>query len=501
MTHCSLLFLRFHHVVYFECLYLVDDTDKLKEECSIDFIHVSYGSCKSLFKAFCGAGSSFGIVTSLSLRTFSRNNIQSALSVLSVSTENSTAASNLIEAYMSNLPSHISVTLFGLDEYFKAYFFVAKFISDKLDFLTKAFSSFKRSILQNEKKQLHFVVEVSWAKGKDNMTEDMLSLINNIHRTMTSNVSGNKNHRLIASDCYLAHSMWSVPSYDLVWGAGHSYGGATVAVNDVDSSQVIEATMDRFNVHVNTKSCSDCVTVIHRIGEGLRHSHSQSSFNPSLQHAKVWIEIDCGLFHRTRGAWPVCNDYLLESQITLDKSFGIDIKSISNASMHHNVNINKRFHYPNVPSLATENWSMLYYGNELYEELQQTKDIWDPVNLFRHAQSVAPTILTTALNDQEIRVEKENNIANFSKFLSPEDWERDLSLEHFCNGVYDRKATVLVRLAKAAMVTTVTTTGGLLGLRKIRSYGSTALSNIKSISWDKIVSKIARVDQKVEQGF
>ena len=60
--------------------------------------------------------------------------------------------------------------------------------------------------------------------------------------------------------------------------------------------------------HRHRQPCSDCVTVLHRVGDGLRaHARaSNGSFNPALASAALWVEIDCGHFHRQRATWPTC---------------------------------------------------------------------------------------------------------------------------------------------------------------------------------------------------
>jgi len=82
-----------------------------------------------------GAGSSFAVVTSLTLRLHSGDVLRSALSILSLPVpEPPTAHENpedmttppqrFLSQYLAALPPNASVTLFGLDAYFKAYFFI-----------------------------------------------------------------------------------------------------------------------------------------------------------------------------------------------------------------------------------------------------------------------------------------------------------------------------------------------------------------------------------------
>ena len=58
------------------------------------------------------------------------------------------------------------------------------------------------------------------------------------------------------------------------------------------------------NIAESEKSpCSDCVLVIHRIGEQLSRrgvdENSSSSVNAFRKNATLWVELDCGTYFRT----------------------------------------------------------------------------------------------------------------------------------------------------------------------------------------------------------
>ena len=112
------------------------------------------------------------------------------------------------------VPQEVSVTLFGLDAYFKSFFFLLKFVKDKKKLITYGFRDlFKRKRLDS----LYFVVELSWISNKT--TESFLGTLRKNIRTQ------GRYKQTVAVDMPLpwlyTHEPWSVPSYNLVWGPGH----------------------------------------------------------------------------------------------------------------------------------------------------------------------------------------------------------------------------------------------------------------------------------------
>lgn len=72
------------------------------------------------------------------------------------------------------------------------------------------------------------------------------------------------------------------------------------------------------------------------------------------------------------GSWLQCSQWVDETQIYLDRSVSAD----------------NRGHYPNVPNLASLNWTQSYYGDDGYRRLLLEKAHWDPENVFNHLQSI-----------------------------------------------------------------------------------------------------------------
>ena len=243
-------------------------------------------------------------------------------------------------------------------------------------------------------------------------------------------------------DWLLTDVTWSVPSYDLVWGAGHSYGGATIIVDKDYEESTIEQSFERMKLHENKKTgkCSDCVLVFHRIGEKLRSGNRRGkisedslvelkrkkldgndkndndnkikdedenriedidlpfeSFNPFRQNGSLWVEIDCGHFYPRRDSWPACSNFISQSQKQLD-----DIAPR-----------NRSAHYPNVPNLNTADWKEQYYGAEGYKFLQKMKNIWDPNDFFYHSQSVTPSGVDSVVTFSDNRHQPDNG--NFNR--------------------------------------------------------------------------------------
>ena len=106
------------------------------DTCVIDEIAVvPYSTaCSDLWFSLRGAGSSYAVVTSLTFRVHHAPIIHSALTILTLSIPwniDKTQQQQFLSAYLDALPVHHSITLFGLDAYFKAYFFMLKFAKHK----------------------------------------------------------------------------------------------------------------------------------------------------------------------------------------------------------------------------------------------------------------------------------------------------------------------------------------------------------------------------------
>ena len=73
--------------------------------CIIDGISVIYSpECRGLFFAFRGAGSSYGVVTSLTIKLYVEPKIQSALSILSLNINDPKKAQVFLSSYMEKVP-------------------------------------------------------------------------------------------------------------------------------------------------------------------------------------------------------------------------------------------------------------------------------------------------------------------------------------------------------------------------------------------------------------
>ena len=118
-------------------------------------------------------------------------------------------------------------------------------------------------------KSIHFIVEASWLSGEEEENEEkmrkrnrMLAMLNEALLNLSAQSLSVK---VVESRPFvLTADTWSVPSYDLVWGSGHFYAGATIGVTTfAQEQQVIRVTFDRHNDHIlkSTNKCSDCVTV------------------------------------------------------------------------------------------------------------------------------------------------------------------------------------------------------------------------------------------------
>ena len=195
------------------------------------------------------------------------------------------------------------------------------------------------------------------------------------------------------------------------------------------------------HVQKDTGKCSDCVIVFHRIGENLKNKVSggdtqglndrrvyTESFNPFRQNGSLWVEMDCGHFFPQRDSWPACSRFIDDAQAAFDHSIPLSSKS----------------HYPNVPNLATESWREQYYGAEGYKLLQEVKQVWDPSDVFHHAQSVSPSTHKTSLSISdsdgvaELLPEQITSMKNTSNHANGK-------LREACSTIYDRAANADLR--------------------------------------------------------
>ena len=399
------------------------------EICTVDGVALDpdSASCHSLWTAIRQAGSSYGIVTSMNIKLHPRPIVHTALSILSMDTADPVHAQEVISAYFTQLPVNVTVTFFGLDAYFKAYFFLLKFSSDKYAAAmndarylidssmssSSSMSSISSSSSGSGRNMIHFIVEASWIDSNTTTANtdinadvnDMFNILQQCHTTTQQSVSVEK---AVFRPWIKSTGYWAVSSYDLVWGKGHSYGGATMTTSQVYEKEVLIATFERYNMYKNSSNqvCSDSVTVIHRISESLRqrvstqYSNSLSqeddastssfstSFHRSLSRGSLWVEIDYGHFYRHRASWPQCSASIDHTQRALDSA----------------VPLSHRAHYPNVPNLVADQWTAQYYGlsedhygsdkmDEKEEEKEESvfvtaKRIWDPNNIFSHYQSI-----------------------------------------------------------------------------------------------------------------
>jgi Berberine and berberine like len=347
-----------------------------------------------------------------------------------------------------------SLTLFGLDAYFKAYSFTLLFSSKK----RKAFFYDMKALLKRSAEPtVHFIVEASWIshspylsgsglshtrRGNNNYIDETHQKLKDVNKEYNATL-GDYKDIVISREWLLTDRTWSVPSYDLVWGAGHSYGGATIIVDKDHEEMTIEKSFERFKMHVqkDTGKCSDCVIVFHRIGEKLKNKviggDSQGlsdkklyteSFNPFRQNGSLWVEMDCGHFFPQRDSWPACSQFVDDAQAALD----------------HPIPLSSKSHYPNVPNLVTESWREQYYGAEGYRLLQEVKQIWDPSDVFHHAQSVSPSTHKSSLSlsdsdsIDELFPEQITSMKNTSH-------DANEKLRVTCSAMYDRAANADLR--------------------------------------------------------
>jgi len=257
-----------------------------------------------------------------------------------------------------------------LDSFFKAYFFVLKFAKHRSAAWTQ--NKFTNNFRRYEHTMIHFVIEVSWLDNNEFPSDELHPFLQTLHKNY-------QQEKLELRTFFITSGPWAVDSYDLVWGSGHYYTGASITVDEQYSGVVLQTLFDSFLKLKSDKYCSDCVVVIHRVGNGLKRAFdANSSYNPFIQSSHLWVEVDCGHFFRRqmlKNDWLQCTNFVDNLQMSLDKC----------------TREGSRMHYPNVPSLVTENWPVQYYGVKTYRRLETLKSLWDSNNIFNHVQSIWPS--------------------------------------------------------------------------------------------------------------
>ena len=94
------------------------------------------------------------------MRLYERPLIRSAITMLSVDL---THAAEVLLQYLSLFPSDISMTVYGLDASFKAFFFVWKYMREKWRIMDTA-SLFVAG--RQKRPMIHFVVEATWTTNQ-----------------------------------------------------------------------------------------------------------------------------------------------------------------------------------------------------------------------------------------------------------------------------------------------------------------------------------------------
>jgi hypothetical protein len=355
-----------------------------------------------------GTGSSFAVVTRLTLRMLDTSRLSSALNVVSLDLSRPKEAAAALQAFLSSFPHAASVTLFGLDAWLKAAAFQLRFASNKARLLLELIKSQSQSQRQSRGSAwVHFVSEVSWALGTYSLPA--LEADSTSFFSRRSNNTSDKARARDRGEAAMETGTWSlvggygwdVASYDLVWGSGHAYAGASIGCSQDGQGAVTEAFLTQFAQHLvppaagaqsrnDSKACSDCVAVLHRVGPGLRQAAGRnvhlSSVNPAVAQAALWVEMDCGVFARHAKRLPSCSAFVDRTQLALERACA---EAGAGAGEE-----GACFHYPNVPSLASTRWRELYFGADETEavlRLERAKQLVDPSNLLSHAQSLWPS--------------------------------------------------------------------------------------------------------------
>lgn len=352
-----------------------------QNNCTVDnAIVVNNDWCTGLLRTLKGSGgSSIGVVTSLTLKTHPQPRLATYLAVLSINTNTSDASARAILDLFARLPTSVSTTLFGLDAYFKAAVFVLKFSKYKLK-LVSELNAHPRS-----KSAVHFILEFSWLKDSNTT----LRFVQSICESIVLSDDGIISNAIITAWTSTKGELWSVESYNQVWGYGHSYGGASITINKELSLSHLTTAFISYNMHLRQHSCSDCAIVLHRVTPRIRNTDfHRTSINPSLASAYLWIEMDCGHFYRSQSSWPQCSAFIAHAQSQFDSLVEVENTTLSGVC-----------HYPNVPNLHTKDWKRMYYGINIVN-LLESKLTWDPLNVFHHQQSIQPSSATSLAQDK-----------------------------------------------------------------------------------------------------
>jgi len=416
-------------------------------------------SCSQLMEALRGAGSNVGVVVTLVLKLhpypnkhcsrLDRNRlvgeviiqddgrITSSLAVVSVSVKEGgeVHAAYLLKALLAAFPDTVSVTLFGLDAFFKAYLFAMRFAD--LTGRWKALGHTSRgwnmlsAVKNNSKHVIHFVVEATWLHSSNISLDELTGAVSVV---LLASQEGGSPAALTVPFVYTPEP-WSVPSYNLVWGKGHRYAGASLTVGPSGSEcdhasnfsraghckgdiALLVVLMEGFVSYRRSSSskgvCSDCVTVLHRVGEGIRRGGGGGSiFHPYRRSSVLWAEVDCGLFHRhdhryghsdssrdrnSSSAWDRCENWLGTVQSAMEAAAAVG----------------QRFHYINVPNkhsaqsaedhdssgglsspqIIADAWVEMHISSAHFDRLKKLLDAIDPTGLFS-IKSFVRTLPTT----------------------------------------------------------------------------------------------------------
>ena len=413
----------------------------------------SKAECFQLLRALKGSGGgSIGVVTQLRMKVFEiPPTLSSALLLLTIDCAVPEHTAKAIAELFSSLPSKISTTLFGLDAYYKAYTFVALFAHKKFDYFLKSLSSGKHTNASRNSHMISFVVELSWLGDNDSTEAEIEKLC----LLATQSYAGKRANMRIGAPVSTNGKLWSVPSYNLVWGLGHSYGGASIAGSQDYASTILETAFSRYKNYLSLAEskvkkerngkCSDCVIVLHRVSDRIRATDfTSTSLNPAIGNLSIWVEMDCGHFYRQRGTWGYCSQWISETQKSLDQA-------AATISTKREEGI---YHYPNVPHLDTYEWERAYYGSSNYQKLSNVKRMLDPMDVFYHRQSILASDADSALHSS--RMVTDYGLDRSSRVQS--------LMKARCRDVYDKKLVISNFVLASKIFVGLLGTGALLTL-------------------------------------